>query len=104
MTELEIKNAIAYTWYHIDKALMVKSKVLGYLEDGIYSDMQISSGVVSYISIKGGVVHSNTGPALVQAPYTEFYIDGIEYNFNAWCIRCNIPDNEKLFLKLKYGI
>jgi hypothetical protein len=65
----------------------------------------------SYINARGAIVwynesgdiHKEDGPAIV-------YLDGISgwwlndecYTFNEWCNKLNIPDEQKLLLRLQY--
>ena len=54
---------------------------------------------------KNGVLHRLDGPAIEDADgYKEWYLnDQRYYSFDDWLEKLNIPDDDKLILKLKWA-
>jgi hypothetical protein len=65
----------------------------------------------SYIDAAGGITwfnaigerHSEDGPAIITyRGKASWYINGINYSFNEWCMRVNKSDEEAMLLRLQY--
>jgi len=51
-----------------------------------------------------GKFHREDGPAIYYNNGNKYwYLNGKEYSFEEWCKKLNILDEEKVFLRLKYG-
>jgi hypothetical protein len=50
-----------------------------------------------------GEPHRDNGPAVIhKSGVLGWRLNGINYSFNAWCVAANIPDEQKLLLRLQY--
>jgi hypothetical protein len=65
----------------------------------------------SYIDHDGGITwfnvigerHSEDGPSIITyRGKAAWYINGINYSFNEWCIAANKTDKDKMLLRLQY--
>jgi len=51
-----------------------------------------------------GENHREDGPAIIYPDGSiSWYLNGIRYTFENWCEKLNKSDEEKVFLRLKYG-
>lgn len=54
---------------------------------------------------QAGKLHRTDGPALerIDNDFAEWYIEGEKLTFQHWLEWCELDDEQKIFLKLKYG-
>jgi hypothetical protein len=50
-----------------------------------------------------GQLHNEDGPAvIIYRGKSYWYLHGISYSFDEWCIKVNKTDEQKLLLRLQY--
>jgi len=53
---------------------------------------------------EAGLCHREDGPSLTLTDGRMlWYLNGIYYSFDEWCIKLNKSDEEKMMLRLQYG-
>lgn len=54
---------------------------------------------------KDAALHCDDGPAVIHVDgQVRFWLDGYPIRFDEWCMKLNKSDEEKLLLKLEYGV
>ena len=54
---------------------------------------------------KNGILHREDGPAIIYPNGNmEWYSNGFKCDFEKWCIWRKKTDDEKIILKLRYGV
>jgi hypothetical protein len=66
--------------------------------DGSYLD---SYGACRWFNEEGRR-HRDDGPAVLYDGHIGWWLNGIRYSFNKWCIELNISDEAKMILRLQY--
>jgi hypothetical protein len=49
-----------------------------------------------------GKLHKDDGPAVIDSERVHWFINDNHYTFDDWCSELNIPDEQKLLLRLQY--
>jgi hypothetical protein len=79
------------------------------LPDGVYHNLLISPRIdrsFAFCQIVDGKLHCEVGP-IIEVSETSgniimWFFEGVEYSFELWCKFIALPEEDKLFLKLKY--